>query len=219
MKTVIRQLRPGQAFRIELGGRYKPLDYRVVYVNACRAYVEPLRKRSEMDILEDSPGGRVNISPDCECDIIDEELEMMMKSTPSTSTTARTATVNKMIGQKKKRDHEPRKQERPIREGTVRARLLAALNSGNTAVPKLMKELAMSRSLLLSHIHELWRCHGYGYSVTDDAVKLIKPVGGAMKVSSTPPAKKAKTNAKTKVTKKKLVEPDPLADEDEDPLA
>jgi len=220
MKTLVSKLKPGDAFRVDMGS-HNPLDYRLIRVNNCRAYVEPLRRQKQIDILEDSPGGRVNISPNCECEQIDEELETIMKSaTMAKETTTKTtkATVTK------RRSHDPGKQERPIREGTVRAKLLAALESGNVNIPKLMKELDMLRPLLLSHIHELWRCHGYGYSITDDVVKLVKPVGGAMKVVAKSAKKAKKTKSvldsigKTFNTNTPALK-DPFDDEDDDPLS
>ena len=109
------------------------------------------------------------------------------------------------------RKFDPKKQERPVRGGTIRAKLLAALESGKTDIPKLMKEFDMARSLLVAHVHEMWKCHGYGYSVVGDVVKIVKPLGGAMKTTE-PKAKSAKPKAKPAAK-------DPLDDEDEDPLA
>ncbi len=206
---MVYKLRPGDAFRVELGGKYRPLDYRVIYVNECRAYVEPLTRHR--DILEDSAGGRVNIAPNTECEIIDEELEMIMGTTPSTTVTKTGSAKAKRISGDRK--FESKKQERPVREGTIRADLLAALESGKTDINKLMKEFGMARSLLIAHVHEMWKCHGYGYSVVGDVVKISKPVGGVMKATAAPAKKAKKVKAKTKPVI------DPLADEDEDPLA
>ncbi len=208
MKKTVSMLKPGDAFRIDLGP-HKPMDCRLIYVNFCRAYVEPLR-HGRVDILEDSPGGRINISPNCECDKIDEELENIMKS--GTTATGSTATKTNRIAKGADRKFDPKKQERPVREGTIRAKLLAALESGKTDVNKLMKEFNMSRSLLIAHTHEMHKCHGYGYSVVGDVLKIVKPVGGVMKAAAAP-AKKTKTTTKSKAAV------DPFDDEEEDLLS
>lgn len=214
MATLVNRLRPGQAFRIWLGSDY--LDYRLIHVNECRAYVEPLHRGRKADILEDSPGGRVNITPSCDCEIIDEELNEIMKSTP-TATAAPAKKKEDKTPRSADRKFAPEKQERPVREGTIRAKLLAALESGKTGIPKLMKEFDMPRSLLVAHVHEMWKCHGYGYSVTGDVVKIVRPVGGVVKAVAKP-AKKTRdplADEKPKRAKKKAA--DPL--DDEDPLA
>lgn len=228
MATIVNRLKSGQAFRIWLGAK-EYLDYRLIHVNECRAYVEPLHRNRKADILEDLPGsgGRVNIAPNCDCEIIDEELEQIMKPTT-------TAAAPKKDDTKKKeptaprgadRKYEAKKQERPVREGTIRAKLLAAIEGGKSDIPKLMKEFDMPRSLLIAHVHEFWNCHGYGYSVTGDVVKVTKPVGGVMKPAAAPAKKKAadplEDRPKRKSGKKaaSAKSADPFDDEDEDPLA
>jgi len=207
MTTIIR-LQPGQAFRLWIW-KNQYVDYRLIHVNECRAYVEPLNRGKKADILEDVPGGRISIAPNVECEIIDEELNDIMKTTNVTTTTAaakKTAPTTRGADRK----YEPRKQERPVRQGTIRAKLLAAIEGGNHDIPKLMKEFGMARSLLVAHVHEFWNCHGYGYSVTGDVVKVTRPVGGVLK------AEPAKSPSKKKASKKTV---DPLADDEEDPLA
>lgn len=212
---MVYKLRPGQAFRIWLG-KSQYLDYRLIHSNECRAYVEPLNRR-KLDILDDAPGGRVSIAPSCECEIIDEELDEMMKNTTgAVKTTEKKKDAIAKRGADRK--FEPAKQTRPVRAGTIRADLLAAMEAGNSDIPKLMKQFDMARSLLIAHVHEMHKCHGYGYSVVGDVVKIVRPVGGVMKVAVAAPAKK-------KVAKKKKghdIDPladDPLADDDDDPLA
>lgn len=203
MTTVIR-LQPGQAFRLWIW-KNQYVDYRLIHVNECRAYVEPLNRGKKTDILEDAPSGRVSIAPNIECEVIDEELNEIMKNTTATTTKTATAKTPAMRGADRK--YEPKKQERPVRQGTIRAKLLAAIEGGNHDVSKLMKEFDMTRSLLVAHVHEFWNCHGYGYSVTGDVVKVTRPVGGVLKAE---PVKK---------TAKKKKPIDPLADDDDDPLA
>lgn len=221
---MVYNLKPGQAFRIWFGGpKNEYLDYRLIHVNDCRAYVEPLYRR-KTDILDDAvPGerGRVNITPYVDCEIIDEELDKIMKTqtaaTPKKETTAKEKTDRTPRGADRK--FEPKKQERPVREGTVRAKLLAAIESGKSDIPKLMKEFDMGRSLLVAHVHEMWKCHGYGYSVTGDVIKIVKPVGGVMKAPAAPAKKKTSDpldDDRPKRTRKAKTS-DPL--DDEDPLA
>lgn len=216
MGRFVKTLSPGQAFRIWIDERKNQyIDYRLIHVNECRAYVEPLHRAKKVDILEDSPGygGRVSIAPMAECEIIDEELNELMKTnTTVTETTKKKDTSSTRAPRGADRKFEARKQERPVRQGTIRADLLAAIEGGESNIPKLMKKFGMSRSLLVAHVHEMWNCHGYGYSVTGDIVKIVKPVGGAMKSE---PAKAKKAPA----AKKKTAYVDPLADDDEDPLA
>jgi hypothetical protein len=212
LRVQVRTLRPGQIFRIDFGKKYPPMDYKLIYVNECRAYVEPLRRGKDIDILDSSPGGRVSIAPACECEIIDQELEAMMKSDTAPAATTKSATATKPAKTRVSGDRkfEPKKQERPVREETIRAKLLAAIESGKTDINKLMKEFGMGRSLLIAHVHEMWKCHGYGYSVVGDTVKIVKPVGGVVKQAAAAPVKKKKAKA---------TEKDPLDADEEDPLA
>ncbi len=136
----------------------------------------------------------------------------MKSGTTATGTTTTAATKTNRIAKGADRKFDPKKQERPVREGTIRAKLLTALESGKTDVNKLMKEFNMSRSLLIAHTHEMWNCHGYGYSVVGDVIKIVKPVGGVMRAAAVP-TKKTKTTAKSKAAV------DPFDDEEEDLLA
>lgn len=174
------QLSPGQAFAVDLGPHGR-IDYRLIYVNNCRAYVEPLMKKKKIikDSLSDltgetlaefdAPGGRQNISPNTEVEPLDIEME-------------RVGTIDKdggFVGAKSKRgerDFPPKIQERPVRPNTTRARLLDALLAGETRIPALMKKFDMDRGLLVAHVHEMWKCHGYGYSVVGDAIKVVPPL-------------------------------------------
>lgn len=207
-KMTINKIRPGQAFRIWLGNKH--LDYRLIHVNECRAYVEPLHHK-KLDILEDSPGGRVSVTPNCECEIIDEELENTMKHATATTATTISKKKSSRGGDRK---YDPKKQTRPVRQGTIRADLLAALESGETSIPKLMKKFGMARSLLIAHVHEMWNCHGYGYSVTGDAIKIVKPVGGVLK--SEPTKSSAKKQSSKKKTEPDLLDDDLSTDNDDD---
>lgn len=222
--TKLSRLSAGQAFRVWIW-RNHYVDYKLIHVNECRAYVEPLNRGKKTDILEDAPGGRVSISPNIECEIIDEELDEIMKPTTGPKNTGGAAAGNKTTtttpakGPKATRNsdrkYDSRKQDRPVRQGTIRADLLAAIEGGNSDIPKLMKQFNMARSLLVAHVHEMWNCHGYGYIIQGDVVKIIKPIGGVLK--TTEPAKKKAGGT----PKKKATAPikDPLADDDEDALA
>lgn len=207
----------GSAFRVA------DLNFKLIKLCTGSAYVEPLSRRRRAiknhdgDTLAefDSPGGRIHISrgaivtrlyerdildDDEEPDILDDEKETIM---PTATKPAKT----RISGDRK---FEAKKQERPVREGTIRAKLLAAIESGKSDINKLMKEFGMARSLLIAHVHEFWNCHGYGYSVVGDVVKVTRPVGGVMKAAAAP-AKKAKAK------KKAVATADPF--DDEDPLA
>lgn len=201
---LVRNLQHGDRFIIDLG-RYGRQEYKLIYANDCRAYVEPLKllKRVQ-DPLDDERGGRINISPNTVCVPYDADLEEFM------GTTAATAKKNNLpVRAAADRKFEAKKQERPVRENTIRAKLLAALLAGETNINKLTKTFEMSRSLLVAHVHEMWKCHGYGYSTVGDVIKVVPPVGGAIKAK---PAPAAKAVAKKKAAAKK----DPLDDDDDD---
>ena len=86
------------------------------------------------------------------------------------------------------RHFDAKKQDRPVREGTIRHQMLQALLAGETSIPKLMKKFGQPRPLTVAHIHEMHKCHGYGYTVKGDEIKIVKPVGGELK-GKTPAAK------------------------------
>lgn len=198
---LVGRLQPGDEFYIDLG-KYGRLEYRLIYSNDCRAFVEPLRKTKQRDPLDEISGGRTNISPSTECTIIDEDLEDFM-GTSATSTSAAPAKKKEAADTSKV----AYKQERPVKEGTIRAKLLAAIQGGETNLNKLAKKFDTPRTNIVSHIRDMWRFHGYGFTVTGDVVKIVPPVGGVMKAKPAAPAKP--------VGKKKAAKKDPLDDDDD----
>lgn len=194
MAMTVSSLRPGTAFRIYLGPN-SYLDYRLVYANECRAYVEPLmrskrtiaRKNDDLSDLTgeatvlaefDAPsGGKVNIAPGTE---VDELLDQPDEDDDDlTGAPAKTRPVIATQGQSKRGDRhfDPTPQARPVRPNTTRADMLAALIGGETSLAALAKKFGQKTSLTVAHIHEMWKCHGYGYTVKGDKVTIKQPVG------------------------------------------
>lgn len=201
---LVRNLQPGESFVIDLG-RYGRPEYRLIYTNDCRAYVELLKKQQRAaNPLDDERGGRINISPNTECVQYDADLEDFM----GIAATSKTAAAKKETNSSKA----SYKQERPVKEGTIRANLLAAVMGGETNLDKLAKKFTMARTNVASHIRDMWRFHGYGFTITGDTVKITPPVGGALKVKAAAPAKPAVAKAAPKKSTKK----DLLDDDDDD---
>jgi hypothetical protein len=183
----IRQLKQGDKFRLDYG-KYGYQDFKLIYVNECRAYVEPI---AEKDILGDDNkrGGRINISPGADCIPLDDEDDfitggatMTMKdplddddddffgdATPAAA--PKKPRAKRTNGNRRK---EPGTQTRAIKDGTIRAKLFAAMKT-TKSIEKLMVKTGMAKNLLLSHINDIWRHHGFGYSVDGDKVELIPP--------------------------------------------
>lgn len=203
----VRQLTPGDEFAVDLG-KYGKLEYRLLYTNDCRSYVEPLKKQTRtVDILDDvERGGRVNISPNTECTMIDQDLEDFMGT--STATTKK-KDDKKIVAVGK----DPRKQEKPMKEGTIRANILAAVKAGENNLDKLAKKFNTTRTNIGSHIRDMWRFHGYGFSFAGDVVKIVPPVGGVLK------SKPAKQTPAVKPAKKSAIKKDILDDDEDDFLS
>lgn len=223
----VEDLRPGDSFDT-CGTRY-----RLIRLGPGSAYVEPTAKtkrrvvRRDADMLDadiefETSGGRTHIALLTVCipvDILDDDYEIKNDKEENRDMSAAKNPNNDLpIKKAADRHFDPKKQERPVREKTIRAELLAAMEAGETNIDKLMKKFNMVRSLLVAHVHEMWKCHGYGYSVVGDTIKIVKPIGGALKskpsTATTTPAKK--TGGKKGKTVDLL--DDPLADDD-DPLA
>lgn len=190
MTMPVSRLQPGQAFRVDLCG-YGHIDYRLLYANDCRAYVEPLMKTkrtiAKKDALTeltgetvlaefDAPGGRVNIAPSTACTPIleDGDDEDLTGPCPYRSKPAVAA-----IKIKKTADiyHAPQIAKRPVRPKTTRAEMLAAIQGGMASLKKLAAKFEMKEGLVKAHIWEMWNSCGYGYSITGDAVEIEKPLG------------------------------------------
>lgn len=156
----LRLLKPGAIFRT------CGIEYRLIYHNDCRAYVQDLRKRH--NVIEnqdgtknefDAPGGKINISPNTVVEPVAE---------------SESATVGK--------NAPPRRGGKPAgipikqcKRGTKRAAVLEKLLedlTGTTSVKKACEELKMSRSLLLTHAFEIHRDHGMGYAVDGDSLTV-----------------------------------------------
>lgn len=211
---LIRQLKPGDVFCTD----FQFGLYRIIHVSDLRAYVEPIRtKPKSNDPLADDSNdnkGRISIASGVECILWDEDMEELMGTTVPAATGKKGRTNNLPIKKAQDRNFEPKKQDRPVRENTIRAKLLAAIMGGKSDIPKLMKEFEMDRGLLTAHVHEMWKCHGFGYSIVGDVVKIVNPVGGVLK--GKPPKKTVSKSTPAKSKKFK----DPLADDEwEDPLA
>lgn len=226
--AVVRQLKPGDIFRVDFY-RNQYRDYRLIYANDCRAYVEPIKKeRDALDDDEEHRTGKINISPLTECTmLVDAELEEFM-STPTTTgkkkgTIVTTVTQTKTpksnnLPKKTRGDRElkPFKMERPVRENTIRAKMIEAIMQagGTVSISKFAKKFEQVESLFVAHVHEMHKCHGYGYAIVGDNLKLTAPVGGVLKGK---PAKLPKADKK-KADRKPGNQPvrDALADDEED---
>jgi hypothetical protein len=230
---LVKHLKPGETFSVDIFR--EKLRYKLIYANECRAYVEPIGARKKnMDPLDENEkraGGRVNISPDTEC-LVDwedfpddsnddflEENDDFMGTTKNTNGQAAAPAKKKTRGTGY-RHCDPTKQERPIKEGTIRANLMNSIKAGENTIPKLMKKFGMAKPLLYSHINDFNRANGYGYTIENDLVTIIKPIGGELKAkpaastqsSETKESKKGKTASKKKAEK---AEKDPLDDDDD----
>ena len=169
------QLQPGQAFRVDDGYGQHHWDFRLIYSNDCRAYVEPLGRgmrqirNAEGDVLAEIEDrtGRSNISPLTECELIDAKKEMTMPTNGEA--------VVKRGGD---RYFPPKIQDRPVRPNTTRAKMLEYLKDDLLGAVKLSDVMAMfdmDRGLVVAHIHEMHKCHGYGYKITGDDVIIMEP--------------------------------------------
>lgn len=223
--ATVRGLNPGQAFRVALGGGHPPLEFRLIHVSQCRAYVEPLKKTRRRIVSDDGDllaefdgrGRGVNISPGTECELIhetefEEELEDILgmgddKKTNDKKTSDKKKTDEKKIDDAKKtrgkngvRSKPPGTQTRAIKEGTIRRKLYVEM--GRTkSVAKLCERLGMTKSVLLAHVNEFWRAHGHGYLVDGDRVELVPPSKVAI-VDRAKPATAEKPAAAKKAAKK-----------------
>lgn len=149
-------------------------DYRVVYSNDCRAYVEPVGRgkreirSAEGEVLAEveDRSGRVNISPGADCIILDKEIEEMAAGSEPV--------VVKRGGD---RYFPPKIQSRPVRSNTTRAKMLAFIQKEKMVdVDDVMIEFDMNRNLVIAHVHEMHKCHGYGYKLVGDKLTIINPV-------------------------------------------
>lgn len=191
MVMTVSSLRPGTAFRIDLG-RGQHLDYRLIYANDCRAYVEPMMRKKKTIARKDdvsdltgepvvlaefeAPGGKVNIAPGT---IVDELLEAapMDEDDDLTGAAPTKPAIKPVVHQKRGDRHfDPTPQTRPVRPNTTRAEMLDALLKGEKSVAALAKKFGQKTSLTIAHIRELWKCHGYGYSIRDDKITITPPL-------------------------------------------
>lgn len=175
----VNQLEPGTTFRVELSPGVN-LDYRLIHVNHCRAFVEQINrgrreiKGSDGEVLAEfeDRSGRVNIAP---MTVVTQVLGAS-SSAPSQreGVTMKTTTLKRG-----ERVCEAGPAGRPVRPNTVRAKLIALLledPTGETDIKAVMKAMEMDRNLVVAHIHEAHKQHGYGYSVIGDTVTLTEPL-------------------------------------------
>lgn len=176
----VAQLEPGDCFRVDYG-RHGHEDFRLIYVNQCRAYVEPLMKKktiikkSELsDILGDqvefeTKSGKVNIAPATEC----EKLNVTdVADSPDA------APGEAYVPRKRGESSEPaRAWIKPVRPGTVREKVLALLCDGKAhPLEASAKKLEMDKNLLVAHVKEAAKQNGHGYKVSGDTIAVFPPL-------------------------------------------
>lgn len=178
-EMTVAQLRPGQAFRVDLGASGH-LDYRLIYANNCRAHVEPLERGKKSIVASDGsvlaefclPGGKVNIAPGTVCLPIGglmDELDEMLGTDTAAPSSAREKHGSYDIF------HAPRVGMPPMRPNTKRDQMLKLILAGTDSVTKLMAHFAMKRTLVLAHVWEMWNTNGWGYGVSGDKIVVTAP--------------------------------------------
>ncbi len=197
---VVRQLNPGQEFRINLGP-YGNLEYRLLYANECRAYVEPLKKVRRTvvtsDLMEtaefETSAGRINIAPTTECEMIDSELEEMMGKRK-----AQAPPAGKTKTEKAPRQPSGPLGSKPLNPDTKRGKIIAMLKDGKT-IDAAAKAVDVNRGCLMSHLSDARKFNGIEHSKLDgDKVKITMGAAVIGKKAAKAPAAKAPA-AKTKV--------------------
>lgn len=176
-------------------------DFRLVFVNQCRALVEPVRRqRREIKDHEgaviaefDSPGGRYNISPGTlVVPVADNEHRSVSTAPGSPSMPPRRGSG--------KPAQVPLRQANPA---TKRGRLFALLlesPTGDSNIKTLMSAMAMERSAVMTYLFETWRDHGMGYQMLNDDVVRVSMLPGVEPFKEVPskPAASAAKNSTTR---------------------
>ena len=185
----VEQIEDGRAFRVSLGP-YGHIDYRLVYKTQCGAYVENMRKTKKTikhaDPLADLTGestttteiesasGKTTISLGTECEpLLDGDLPGNIVDNGANGP----APVGKKPRQPRGDRHfDPKAQERPVRDGTKRAEMIALTVGKKMDIKKVMAKFSMERNLVIAHVHEFWNCHGYGYHLVGDTLEVLPPL-------------------------------------------
>lgn len=170
----LRSLSPGSTFMVDLGPHGR-LDYRLLYVNDCRAFVEPLGRKvkqvkSNDDLLaefEVPEGSRGNIAPGTMVTMLEQCNDDLLGDAPVASRAR--ATKAGVIS------HPPQKAKRPMRPKTTRAKMYEFITDpliGEPSVKAVMAHFEMKKALVLAHIWTMWRDNGFGYTVDDDKIEI-----------------------------------------------
>ncbi len=162
-KQLVSTLVPGTRFTA--GGA----EYKLLYSNDCRAYVQIMTTRQVKIQKEDgqfaewdAPGGKVNIAPGT---VVDEILA---------EGSGKVGEEAKAVG---KRGGKPAQTPlKPAKRGGKRGKVLEFFMT-NKSVDAGLEELGIKRPLLMSHLYEINRDHGVGYTVEGDRITLEMPPG------------------------------------------
>lgn len=173
-QMTVSRLRSGDTFRVDLGSNAGYIDYRLIYVNDCRAYVEPLMRRKKtisvdhsdltgLPVVEfESASGRVNISPGTECTVLEEDVDLVGPRDDDDDLTGplvKSKKTKKVIG------------TRPLDPTTKRGQVVAMLAAGKT-VMAVCDKLNIKRSCALSHMSDARKFNGVAYVTDGDRVKV-----------------------------------------------
>ena len=186
----VEQIEDGRAFRVSLGP-YGHIDYRLVYKTQCGAYVENMRKTKKTikhaDPLADLTGestttteiesasGKTTISLGTECEPLPDDDSAGIAQN-ALDLIGKTPSEKKPRQPRGDRHFDPKPQERPVREGTKRAEMIALTAGKKMDIKKVMAKFSMERNLVIAHVHEFWNCHGYGYHLVGDTLEVLPPL-------------------------------------------
>lgn len=179
------QLNPGDEFRVDFGG-FGHADYRLIYVNQSRAYVEPLMKNKKKivkfdDLLGDvvaefeSSSGAVNIAPSTEVTLLAVDFDDLLGPMPGNI-------VDNGVNIRKSRasygglqTHPiPTDGLRPLAPDTKRGQVVNMLAAGRT-VSAVCEALGIKRSCCMSHLSDARKFCGVAYEVDGEKVRVKLP--------------------------------------------
>lgn len=167
--------RPGTTFRV------CDIEYRLLYVNSCRAHVEPLARRTmkinktddltglETPVEFSMPSGRQNIAPGTMVEVLGVDNDDLLGIAPTRAERKTAGHIGRA----------PQKPPRPLRPGTTRAKMLEYITddlTGSNKVSDVMAQFNMPRQLVLAHLYEMWNSCGWGYGVDGDNITMTEPL-------------------------------------------
>lgn len=177
----LNQLEDGATFRVPM----VDATYQLLYKGAGSAYVKPTKKKTKRiasDKFSDLTGEFKDIEASEGATHI--SLATPVEEIEPESVGVETLTGEKPVklakaasGKRGERDFAPAVQMRPVREGTTRAKMLSMLlGKGRVDVAKVMKEFGFEKNLVVAHVHEMHKCHGYGYTFDGQCLNVVAPL-------------------------------------------